>query len=112
VADWWPRPADVGSGLLLAREGPVDGLTVGLQFLPPFQHALGLQRFGGGWFLPAALQLSLGLPGSLPGDGRHGGPFLVPRAGRLKSGFLRGQTVSQCPGLVRLYQVVFCFGAR
>jgi hypothetical protein len=35
VADWWPRLADVDGGLLLAREGPVDGLNVGLQFLPP-----------------------------------------------------------------------------
>jgi len=54
VADWWPRLADVDGGLLLAREGPVDSLNVGLQFLPPLQCALGLRRLGGGWFVPAA----------------------------------------------------------
>jgi len=46
VADWSPRLADVDVGLLLAREAPVDGLNVGLQFLPPLQRALGPAAFG------------------------------------------------------------------
>jgi len=57
VAGWRPRLAGVDGGLLLALEGPVGGLDVGLEFLPPFQRAAGLRRFGGAWSAPAALQL-------------------------------------------------------
>ena len=112
MADWWPRLADVDGGLLLAREGRSTASMLASSSCHHCSVLRGLRRLGGGCFVAAALQLGLGLPGSLPGADRLGGPFLIPRAGRLQPGFLRGHLVSQCSGLMGLHQVVFCFGGR
>jgi hypothetical protein len=62
VADWRPRLADVDRGLLLAREGPVGGLNVGLELPPPLERALVLRRFGERWFMPTRCSSTLAFP--------------------------------------------------
>ena len=95
---------------MLALDRAVHGVGVGLELPPPGRHALRPRRFPGGWFLAAALQLGLGLPGHLPCAGGPGRPFLVPGVSGFEAACLRGQRGSQRPGVSCLHLVVFCVG--
>jgi len=77
---------------------------------PPVRHVLRSGCFPGGRLLPTALQLGLGLPGYLPRASRPGGPFLRPRIRGFEAARLRGQRVSERPGVFCPHLALLCSG--
>jgi hypothetical protein len=77
---------------------------------PPVRHVLRSRCFPGGRLLPTALQLGLGLPGYLPRASRPGGPFLRPRIRGFEAARLRGQRVSERPGVFCPHLALLCSG--